>query len=358
VRTSDFDFELPPSLIAQFPAASRESSRLLCFHRSTGKIQHRVFHELPDLLPDRCLLVVNDSKVIPARLRAVEHEKEREFEVLLLEANGTNDWWALVRPGKRAPLGKQLQLRGLDGALSRIHATVIEINAEGHRRFRFDGTPDLLQELNRLGEMPLPPYIQRPVSNQSALDAERYQTTYAIHPGSVAAPTAGLHFTPELIQRLASSGRDIARVTLHVGLGTFAPVKTDLLEEHPMHAESFELSSSTAAALNQAILENRPIVAVGTTSTRVLESAPRDSRGQFVAHRGSTRIFIRPPYTFSTLQGLITNFHLPQSTLVMLVSAFLAPSSESGRERMLGIYSEAIRENYRFFSYGDAMLIL
>ena len=358
VRTSDFDFELPPSLIAQSPTASREHSRLLCFHRNTGKMEHRIFHELPDLLPERCLLVLNDSKVLSARLRAVDRVTNRAFEVMLLEANQTNDWWALVRPGKHAPLGRTLQLRSLKGDLTAITATVTEINLEGHRRFRFEGTADILQELSGMGEMPLPPYIKRPVGNDSALDGERYQTTYAAHLGSVAAPTAGLHFTPELLGRIEASGRQTAKVTLHVGLGTFAPVKEEHLENHPMHLEHFELTDSTAQLLNQATAEGRPIVAVGTTSTRVLESASRDHEGRFRALRGSTRIFIRPPYSFSSIQGLITNFHLPQSTLVMLVSAFLAPGETRGREKMLQVYAEAIREQYRFFSYGDAMMIL
>ncbi|MBM3846732.1 MAG: tRNA preQ1(34) S-adenosylmethionine ribosyltransferase-isomerase QueA [Verrucomicrobia bacterium] len=358
MRTSDFDYELPPELIAQHPATTRDGSRLLRVNRSSCTFEHRRFCEIPDLLPEKCLIVINDSKVIPARLRAIDTSTAREFEVMLIERMGLNEWWAMVRPGRHAPTGKTLELLSQKGTPSGIAAEVVEVNPEGHRKFRFHHVRDLQDLLPELGEMPLPPYIKRARGNFSSEDWERYQTTYAKNPGSVAAPTAGLHFTSELLTRLEHSGRKIIRTTLHVGAGTFAPVKHDRLEEHRMHHEQYEVSESAAAELSEAAALGRPIIAVGTTAARVLESTPRQEDGSFITHRGSTNLFIHPPRTFNVISGLITNFHLPQSTLLMLVSAFAAPGQTSGRELILKAYAEAIRERYRFFSYGDAMLIL
>jgi len=373
MRTSDFDYELPEELIAQAPARSRDASRLLVLERSTGVVRHcPSFRDFPGFIKPGDALVLNDSRVIPARLRGerILHGRESEarhgmsgaqtpaqFEILLLEEVRTNEWWAMMRPGKRARTGTRIRLHG-EPTLQQVTATVMTVNEEGHRLLRFEGTADITSELDRLGEVPLPPYIHRPGRCDAPEDRERYQTVFADVPGSVAAPTAGLHFTPELLDTLAGRGIRILRVTLHVGLGTFAPVKHENLASHPMHEERFEISCETARALEETRAANGRVFAVGTTSLRVLESVAAQNRGRVVAGRGRTRLFVYPPYRFEVVNALLTNFHLPRSTLLMLVSAFAAPGSTDGVSLVRRAYAEAIRERYRFFSYGDAMLLL
>lgn len=357
MQTADFNFALPPELIAQSPAPSRDQSRLLVLRRATGQIEHRRFPELEEYLVPGDVLVLNDSRVIPARLRGINASSGGAFEILLLEENAPNDWWVMLRPGKRARVGTRILLQDPSGAPAGVEALVIEVNEEGHRRLRFSGSANILLDLDRLGEVPLPPYIERPPHGVTDLDRERYQTTYARPPGSVAAPTAGLHFTKAFLDQVRSRGIKICFVTLHVGLGTFAPVKSATLAGHTMHEERYQLSAETAAQIQQAKLSGRKVVAVGTTTVRVLESAA-DEKGHIKSAAGRTRIFIFPPYRFKVVDALVTNFHLPRSTLLMLVSAFAAPGEMRGRDLLLTTYAAAIRERYRFFSYGDAMLIL
>jgi len=359
VRTSEFDFVLPAELIAQVPAPQRDQSRLLVLQRSPAGIFHREFHDLLEYLRPGNLLVLNDSKVIPARLRGVNAVGGGEFEILLLEENGVNDWWAMLRPGKRARPDTLIMLKGQpNGEPTGIEARVLDHNNDGHRRLRFSGTPNISDELDRLGAVPLPPYVRRIASDNLAEDSARYQTVYATTNGSVAAPTAGLHFTQELLEKLRAGGIQICFVTLHVGVGTFAPVKAANLAEHVMHEERFAVDTECANAINLARQEGRRIVAVGTTSARVLESVAAQHAGQIVAGAGRTRLFVYPPFRFQVVSALLTNFHLPQSTLLMLVSAFAAPGETRGRKLILSAYAEAIGERYRFFSYGDAMLIV
>ncbi len=310
-----------------------------------------------DYLRPEDLLVFNDSKVIPARLRAVRPTSGGAVEVLLVEENSVNDWWVMLRPGKRVRTGSAIDFHDLQQQPCGISATVLEKNAEGHCRLRFSGTENIFNELHRLGEIPLPPYITRASGFNQAEDSDRYQTVYAQNAGSVAAPTAGLHFTPEVLEELRNRGTKTAFVTLHVGLGTFAPVKAETLEEHRMHEERFELSEATAQLIRDTRERGGRVIAVGTTTLRVLESVARAADG-ICAMMGRTNIFIYPPYHFRVVDALLTNFHLPESTLLMLVSAFAAPGEMGGRELMLRAYAEAIRERYRFFSYGDAMLII
>ena len=406
MRTAEFDFALPPELIAQQPARQRDAARLLVLDRAAGAVSHRTFADLPEYLRPGDVLVLNNSRVFPARVRAQNARTGGRFEVLLTGECARNDWWAMVRPGKRAPVGAVLRLLEHSGQPTAILATVAELNAEGHRRLRFEGTADLRDELEHLGETPLPPYIARP-TGATATDQERYQTVFANPAGSIAAPTAGLHFTDDLLRRIRGCGVEVCFVTLHVGLGTFAPVKSEFLAGHSMHEERFELSADTARTINAAKREGRRVIAVGTTSVRVLESSaipaeprageaswrpaslraseggipaassstsgsdaaltagqagtpppPPSASAQVAAGTGQTRIFIHPPYAFRIVDALVTNFHWPQSTLLMLVSAFAAPGRTEGRESVLAAYAEAVRERYRFFSYGDAMLIL
>jgi len=349
MRASDFDFSLPPELIAQKPAPRRDQSRLLVLDRVTGQITHRRFLDLPDYFSPGDLLVLNDSRVIPARLRGRNARTNGRFEVLLLEEIAPNDWWAMMRPGQRARPGTQIQILGKDGNSSAFAATVLEINAEGHRRLEFSGPKNIWTELDALGETPLPPYIER--SGERPTDRERYQTVYARADGSVAAPTAGLHFTTELLEKIRAHGTRVCFVTLHVGPGTFAPVKAERLEDHVMHQERFALSAETADAVREAKEAGHRIVATGTTTLRVLESATQ-------AGAGRTRLFIHPPHDFKTVDALVTNFHLPRSTLLMLAAAFAAPGETRGCDLLLRAYEEAVALRYRFFSYGDAMLIL
>jgi S-adenosylmethionine:tRNA ribosyltransferase-isomerase len=349
MRASDFDYSLPPALIAQTPAPRRDQSRLLVLDRARQHITHRRFLDLPEFFSPGDLLVLNDSRVIPARLRGRNARTNGHFEVLLLEENAPNDWWAMMRPGQRAGPGTRLQILDKDRNPSAFAATVREINAEGHRRLEFSGPKNIWTELDALGETPLPPYIER--SGEQADDRERYQTVYAREVGSVAAPTAGLHFTPELLETMRARGTRVCFVTLHVGPGTFAPVKTERLEDHVMHQERFALSAETADAMREAKQAGHRIVAAGTTTLRVLESATQ-------AGAGRTRLFIHPPHDFKTVDALLTNFHLPRSTLLMLAAAFAAPGETRGRDLMLRAYEEAVALRYRFFSYGDAMLLL
>lgn len=334
----------------------------MVLHRNDKTIHHERFESIVERLPEGSVLVVNNSQVIPARLRASRspspEEESSRFEILLLEENATNDWWAMVRPGKRAPIGKILFLRPLAGkTCPSIRAEVVDVNQEGHRRLRFHGVDNVLDFLTWLGELPLPPYIKRNPGPSSPCDLDRYQTVYAAIPGSVAAPTAGLHFTERVLDRLQQKSIQRVPVTLHVGVGTFAPVKVETLEGHVMHSERYHVSEASAEALNRAIREGRPITAVGTTSLRVLESAVSPDGQSIQSGWGRTQLFVYPPYPFKVVRSLITNFHLPESTLLMLVCAFADPGGTQGREWVLNAYAEAVRNRYRFFSYGDAMFI-
>ena len=357
MRTADFHFELPPDLIAQQPAPRRDQSRLLVLHREQPCIEHRAFQAFSEYLHAGDVLVLNNSRVIPARIHGANPKTGGKFEFLLLEENRVNDWWAMVRPGKRARLGTRLQLLYAAGNATDFFAEVTELNEAGHRRLRFSGMDNVFDQLSTLGEIPLPPYIARPTVQAS--DRERYQTVYAAAAGSVAAPTAGLHFTPELLAGLQARGVILSFVTLHVGAGTFLPVKVENVLEHRMHAEKIEVGEATVAAINTARKSGRRVFAVGTTVARALETAARPNPQTLKVYRGKTDLFIFPPATFHVVDALLTNFHLPASTLLMLVSAFAAPGEKNrGRELVLAAYAEAIRERYRFFSYGDAMLIL
>jgi len=358
MRTADFDFVLPPELIAQQPAAQRDQSRLLVLHRPSGKIDHRQFREVLDFFRAGDVLVLNNSRVIRARLRGVNAETGGAFEMLLLEENAVNDWWAMMKPGKRARVGTQISLQTVQGGQAAISASVKATNAEGHRRISFSGARNIFDALDQIGEIPLPPYIARDLRSVSPDDHERYQTVFAEPAGSVAAPTAGLHFTEKLLEEIRARGVEIKFITLHVGPGTFAPVKTETLDAHVMHEERYEVSADTARAVNDAKATGRRVLAVGTTSVRVLESVAGQNHHNLVPGHGRTKIFVHPPHEFKIVDALLTNFHLPCSSLLMLVTAFASPGATQGREAILSAYAEAIRERYRFFSYGDAMLIL
>ena len=357
MRTADFHFELPPELIAQQPAPRRDQSRLLVLHRQDHRLEHRQFQDFPSYLRAGDVLVLNNSRVLPARLHGRNARSGGQFEILLLEENGINDWWAMMRPGKRAKMGTHIQLMTKTGIPIDWKAEVVGVNDEGHRRLQFSGASNLVDQLKELGEMPLPPYIER--HGEQAEDQERYQTVFAQPAGSVAAPTAGLHFTPELLEKIHASGVTVCFVTLHVGAGTFLPVKAANIAEHKMHAERFAIGEATVTAVNAAKAAGRRVFAVGTTATRVLETVAQQNDGKLNVYTGKTDVFLFPPAPFHIVDGLLTNFHLPESTLLMLVSAFAAPGqTKGGRELILKTYAEAIRERYRFFSYGDAMLIL
>ncbi len=347
---SDFDFDLPEELIAQEPAADRAGSRMLTLDRASGAWQDRVFRDFPAMLRQGDLLVLNDSRVIPARLFAhrtglhtqTNHRVTGRVQVLLAEQLSEWEWKALVRPGRKVLTGEHLDFG--DGALQ---AEVTAHGDFGERTLRFVPVADFFGTVERLGHMPLPPYIHR---EDRAGDRERYQTVYARERGSVAAPTAGLHFTPEILTAIRSRGVEIATVTLHVGLGTFQPVRVERVEDVQLHAEPYTISEETAVALNAAQREGRRVVAAGTTTVRTLEHCARGGAA-FVPHSGSTKIFISPGFEFRVVEALLTNFHLPQSTLLMLVSAF------AGREKVLAAYRHAVEAGYRFFSYGDCMFI-
>lgn len=350
MRTGDFHYELPPELIAQAPAAQRDQSRMMVLDRAERTTRLRAFQDLPMFLRAGDLLVMNNSRVIPARLRATKQPTGSAVEMLLVEENSVNDWWVMLRPGKRVRPGTVLALP------NGIEAMVIEKNEEGHGRLRFSGTADILAAAEEFGEVPLPPYIEREQA-PGPNDRERYQTVYAGPKGSVAAPTAGLHFTPSMLEQLnAGWGVEIAHVTLHVGLGTFAPVKAASLEEHKMHSERYELNQEAADKVRAAKARGGRVVAVGTTSLRVLESVAAE-HGEIRPASGRTRLFVYPPREFRAVDALLTNFHLPESTLLMLVSAFASPGRLDGREWIMEAYAAAVRARFRFFSYGDAMLI-
>ena len=341
MNTSDFFYELPQELIAQHPLANRTSSRLLVLDKHTGETQHKTFTDILDILQEGDCLVVNNTKVIPARLFG-ENAKGKAVELLLLNTKEANVWEVLVKPGKQAKEGDIITF-GAEGLLS---GEIVEVKEDGNRLIKFNYKGIFEEILDKLGEMPLPPYITEKLE-----DKDRYQTVYAAEPGSAAAPTAGLHFTEELLERIAQKGIKIVNVTLHVGLGTFRPVKVDNIEDHQMHSEYYILEATQAKIINTARVNGKRVFAVGTTSVRTLESCV-DDNGTLHANSGYTSIFIYPGYTFKAIDGLITNFHLPESTLVMLVSAL------AGRENTLNAYNQAVAKRYRFFSFGDAMLIL
>ncbi len=338
-KTRDFWYDLPEELIAQTPLERRDSSRLLVLDRESGQVAHRHFYDIIDYLQPGDCLVMNDSRVLPARLLG-RRPTGGAVEVLLLRDLGNKQWECLCKPGRKMQVGSQVIFG--DGVLT---GTVTAVREDGNRVVEFQYEGIFLEVLERLGKMPLPPYIKTELQDQ-----ERYQTVYSREVGSAAAPTAGLHFTRELLEKIRKKGVKTAFVTLHVGLGTFRPVKAENISEHHMHSELCMISEETAAILNQTKAQGGRIICVGTTSCRTLESLVNDD-GSFEARSKWTEIFIYPGYQFKAMDGLITNFHLPESTLVMLVSAF------AGREKVLSAYEEAVREKYRFFSFGDAMLI-
>ena len=360
MRTADFHFDLPPELVAQHPSPDRGGSRLLVLHRKESRLEHKRFPDLLSFLKRGDVLVLNDSRVIPARLHGKNAKTGGKFEMLLLEESAQNDWWMMVRPGKNARIGTEILLQSSKTIepKSALAAIVTEKNSDGHCRMRFKGVDDVKDWLEEIGEMPLPPYITRKNSGALPEDAERYQTVYARNDGSVAAPTAGLHFTDMILEKIRKLGVKICFVTLHVGPGTFLPVKTQNLSEHTMHEERFTLGEETVRIVNEAKKSGGRVIAAGTTSVRVLEAVAAQNAGKLNVYAGKTNIFIFPPYRFQIVDALLTNFHLPCSTLLMLVSAFAAPGEIRGREMILSAYDQAIRERYRFFSYGDAMLIL
>lgn len=360
MQTADFRFDLPPELIAQHPAPQRGQSRLLVLHRQENRLEHKQFPDLLNFLRAGDVLVLNDSRVIPARLRGTNAKTGGKFEILLLEESAPNEWWAMIRPGKNARIGGEILIQKPNPGDEKatLSAIVLEKNSEGQCRLRFTGSNDLRNLLEDVGEVPLPPYISRQHSGLLPEDKERYQTVYARSDGSVAAPTAGLHFTKELLDKIRAAGVKVCFVTLHVGPGTFLPVKAENLLEHKMHEERFELGKETVLAVNAAKNSGGRVIAAGTTTVRVLESVAARNAGRLNIHAGKTNIFIFPAYRFNIVDALLTNFHLPCSTLLMLAAAFAAPGEIRGREVMLAAYAQAIRERYRFFSYGDAMLIL
>ena len=340
MRVTDFDYDLPEQLIAQTPLDERSSSRLLVLDKKTGEIEHKHFYDIVDYLDNNDVLVLNDTKVLPSRIYGKKIDTNASIELLLLKEIQNNIWEALARPAKRVKVGTKIIFG--DGLLM---ATCLEEKPDGERVFQMEYQGIFLEILEQIGSMPLPPYIHKKLINQ-----DRYQTVYARDYGSAAAPTAGLHFTKELLQKLKKKGVEIVYVTLNVGLGTFRPVTVDKVEEHHMHSETYQMSKGTADTLNLAKKLGKRIISVGTTSTRTLESIMK-KYGKFVECYESTNIFIYPPYEFMAVDALITNFHLPKSTLIMLVSAF------SSKEVILNAYKIAVEKKYRFFSFGDAMFI-
>ena len=340
MKTSDFYYDLPEELIAQDPLEDRSSSRLLVLDKETGEVSHHVFRDIIDYLNPGDCLVINDTKVIPARLIGSKVGTDAKIEILLLKRKSDQVWETLVKPGKKAKPGAKISFgEGL------LVGEVIDVVEEGNRLVKFSYEGIFEEILDQLGQMPLPPYITHQLE-----DKNRYQTVYAKNSGSAAAPTAGLHFTPELLEQIKEKGVDVASVTLHVGLGTFRPVKAENILDHHMHSEFYRIEEEEAAKINRAKEKGGRIICVGTTSCRTVESAA-DENGRVKAGSGWTDIFIYPGYRFKILDCLITNFHLPESTLLMLVSAL------AGREHILAAYEEAVKEKYRFFSFGDAMFI-
>lgn len=340
MKTSDFYYDLPEELIAQDPLENRSDSRLMVLDKETGAVSHHVFREIVDYLNPGDCLVINDTKVIPARLIGEREGTGAKIEVLLLKRKTGDVWETLVKPGRKAKPGTRIQFGG-----GLLVGEVMDIVDEGNRLIRFEFEGIFEEILDQLGQMPLPPYITHQLK-----DKDRYNTVYATHSGSAAAPTAGLHFTPELLKIIEEKGIDIARVTLHVGLGTFRPVKVDDVENHHMHSEFYMIDEEAAEKINRAKENGKRVICVGTTSCRTIESAA-DENGRLKSCSGWTEIFIYPGYQFKILDCLITNFHLPESTLIMLVSAL------AGKEHVLAAYEEAVKERYRFFSFGDAMFI-
>ncbi len=357
----DFNFHLPEELIAQEPLADRAASRMLHVRRATDEIRDRMFREFPDLLREGDLVVFNNTKVFPARLyghRSGSHAQpvsprnpaSKEFlkgkcEALLVKQVGERDWEALVRPGRKIGIGERLSF-GNEFNPEALHAEVISRGEFGERTLRFDPVPDFFAAIERVGHVPLPPYINR---DDHSSDRDRYQTVYARERGSVAAPTAGLHFTPEVLDRMKARHIETVEVTLHVGLGTFQPVHEEVVEQHQLHSEHYQVTDEAAKAINRALVEHRRVIAIGTTAVRTLEFAGRS--GQIEPGTGETNLFIYPGYQFRIVSAMLTNFHLPQSTLLMLVSAL------GGRDLILRAYKHAVEQKYRFYSYGDCMLI-
>ncbi len=353
---SDFDFHLPPELIAQEPLADRAASRLLHVGRSTGEVRDRRFRDFPELLHEGDLVVFNNTRVFPARLyghRSGSHAQplsannpaSKDFlkgkcEALLVKQVGERDWEALVRPGRKIGIGERLSFG------DELHAEIIARGEFGERTLRFCPVPDFFADLERVGHVPLPPYIDR---DDLASDRDRYQTVFARERGSVAAPTAGLHFTPEILDRLKARGIETTEVTLHVGLGTFQPVHEEIVEQHKLHSERYQITHGAAETINRALHEKRRVIAIGTTAVRTLEYAGRN--GEVEAGTGETNLFIYPGYEFRVVSAMLTNFHLPKSTLLMLVSAL------GGRDLILKAYAHAVEQKYRFYSYGDCMFV-
>lgn len=340
MKTKDFYYELPEELIAQLPIKNRENSRLLVLDKKTGEVEHRSFKDVIDYLEEGDTLVLNDTRVLPARLFGSREGKEEKIEFLLLKRKEGNIWETLVKPGKKAKIGNKIDFgKGI------LKGEILDIGEEGTRfiEFKYDGIFE--EVLDKLGEMPLPPYIHEKLE-----DKERYQTVFSKNPGSAAAPTAGLHFTKELLEKISHKGIGLAFITLHVGLGTFRPVKVENILEHNMHSEFYHVSEEAAKTINESKKKGKKVIAVGTTSSRTLETIG-DEDGYVKESSGWTDIFIYPGYDFKVVDGLITNFHLPESTLMMLVSAF------SSKDIILNAYNIAVREKYRFFSFGDGMFI-
>ena len=336
----DYNYDLPEELIAQDPLEDRSSSRLMVLHKDTVRIEHKIFRDIIDYLNPGDCLVINDTKVIPARLMGIKEDTGAAIEVLLLKRNADDVWECLVKPGKKARTGARIVFgEGL------LVGEIVDVIEDGNRMIKFHYEGIFEEILDKLGQMPLPPYITHKLQ-----DKNRYQTVYARNEGSAAAPTAGLHFTKELLEKIKEKGVNVVSITLHVGLGTFRPVKVDKIEEHHMHTETFNISKEAADTINRARAAGGRVIAVGTTSCRTLESAATDD-GTIPARSGDTDIFIYPGYKFKAIDCLITNFHLPESTLIMLVSAL------AGRDNIMNAYETAVKERYRFFSFGDAMFI-
>lgn len=341
MKTSDFYYDLPEELIAQTPLEPRDSSRLMVLHKKTGEIEHRHFYDILDYLNEGDCLIMNDSRVLPARIYGVKDENNANVEFLLLNCIEGKKWEALAKPGKRAKIGTSFSFG--DGLM---HCKVIDILDDGNRILEFECEGNFYENLDKLGQMPLPPYI-----HEKLKDKERYQTVYSREIGSAAAPTAGLHFTKELMKKAQEKGVKIGFVTLHVGLGTFRPVKVDDVTKHKMHSEHYDMSEETATLINETHRNGGRVFCVGTTSCRTVESVAK-REGEIKASDGMTDIFIYPGFEFKAMDCLITNFHLPESTLIMLVSAF------AGYDNIMNAYNTAVAEKYRFFSFGDAMLIV
>jgi S-adenosylmethionine:tRNA ribosyltransferase-isomerase len=343
---NDFDYELPAELIAQYPSQKRDEARLLVVNRESGKTEHRTFFDVLEYLKPGDCLVMNDSKVLPARMYGIKRDTGAKAEILLTKRHDGDIWEAMVKPGKKLRPGAVIDFCTETG--KSMSAEILDYSEDGTRMIRFSYDGDFHERLEENGHIPLPPYIDR---KDESLDRQMYQTVYCREEGSVAAPTAGLHFTEELLVKAKEKGVRLAYVTLHVGIGTFRPVKCDVVEDHHMHFEEYEITPENAEIINRTKAEGGRIISVGTTSTRTMESAASDD-GVIHAGHGSTDIFIYPGYRFKVVDCLITNFHLPKSTLLMLISALY------DREKILEIYNEAVAEKYRFFSYGDAMMII